>query len=203
MATSACSRRGAIRDPRSAWAASTSTSAMPDASSAITTSLCHPGRLGLGDPAQAVPADPKPPPDDHRPEPLRELELDRRHDLQLVVVDVVLQTWLGEAEGLADHHQQLQRDTPLRGQLLEGRGAEPGEPIERGLVQEGERERASRTAAAIPSSGTPACSASCSRVTLVTSYGRVLTDAKRSGVPVSIIAARCAGDAWRLVPPAA
>jgi hypothetical protein len=32
-----------------------------------------PGRLGLGDPAQAVPVDPKPPLDDHGPEPLGEL----------------------------------------------------------------------------------------------------------------------------------
>jgi hypothetical protein len=55
---------------------------------------------------------------------------------------VVLRTWLGQAEGLADHHQQLQWDPGLCAQLLEGRGAEPGELIVGGHVQEGERERA-------------------------------------------------------------
>jgi hypothetical protein len=62
-------------------------------------------------------------------------------------VDVVLRTGLGEAAGLADHHQQLQRDPSLRAQLLEGRAAEPGELIEGGHIHEGERERA------VPDSG--------------------------------------------------
>jgi hypothetical protein len=62
-------------------------------------------------------------------------------------VDVVLRTGLGEAAGLADHHQQLQRDPRLRAQLLEGRAAEPGELIEGGHVHEGERERS------VPDSG--------------------------------------------------
>jgi hypothetical protein len=97
--------------------------------------------LRLGDPAQAVPADPKPPLDDNRAEPLCELELDHRHDRQLILVDGVLRPWLGEAEGLTDHHQQLQRDTSLCAQLVEGRATEPGEPIERGQIQVGERER--------------------------------------------------------------
>ena len=48
--------------------------------------------------------------------------------------------WFGEAEGLADHHQQLQRDPGLCAQLLEGRAAEPGEPIVCAHIQEGERE---------------------------------------------------------------
>ena len=39
-----------------------------------------PAGLGLGDPAQAVRADTKPPLDDDGPDPVRELELDRRHD---------------------------------------------------------------------------------------------------------------------------
>jgi hypothetical protein len=100
-----------------------------------------PGRLGRGDPAQTVPADPKPPLDANGAEPLCQLELDRRHDLQLVLVDGVLRTWLGEADGLADHQQQLQGDLRPCAQLLEGRAAEPGELVEGGHVQEGERER--------------------------------------------------------------
>jgi hypothetical protein len=60
---------------------------------------------------------------------------------------VVLWPWRREADGLADHHQQLQRDPGLRAQLLEGRAAEPGEPIERGHIHERERQRA------VPDSG--------------------------------------------------
>ena len=37
----ACSVKGPIRDPRSAWASSISVSAVPDSSSGITTSLRH------------------------------------------------------------------------------------------------------------------------------------------------------------------
>src|SRR5918996_1316221 len=44
-----------------------------------------PVRLGLGDPAQAVPAEPEPPLDDHRTESVRELELEHRHDRQLIL----------------------------------------------------------------------------------------------------------------------
>jgi hypothetical protein len=90
---------------------------------------------------------PKPPLDDHGMEPLCELELDHRNDRQLVLVDLVLRPWRREAEGLSDHHQQLQGDARPAAQLLEGCAAEPGESIERGHVQVGERERA------IPDSG--------------------------------------------------
>jgi hypothetical protein len=56
-------------------------------------------------------------------------------------VDVVLRPWLGEAAGLADHHQQLQRDPSLRAELLEGGAAEPGDLLEGGHLHERERER--------------------------------------------------------------
>ena len=114
---------------------------MPDASSGVIDLAVPPGRLGLGDPAQTVPADPKPPLDDNRVEPLCQLEFDHWHDRQFVLADGVLRAWLGKAEGLADHHQELQRDAGLCAQLVEGRAAEPGEPIERGRIQVGERQR--------------------------------------------------------------
>jgi hypothetical protein len=74
-------------------------------------------------------------------EPLCQLELDHWHDRQLVLADGVLRMWLREADGLPDHQQQLQRDTSLCAQLLEGGATERGEPIERGRIQVGERQR--------------------------------------------------------------
>ena len=124
-----------------AWACSISPSVMPDASSGLMTSLCH----------QAVSVSLirrrlSPQTRSHRsmtigPKPICQLQLDHWHDRQLVVVDGVLRPWLGEAEGLADHHQELQGDAGAGAQLGEGRAAEPGEPVERGRIQVGERER--------------------------------------------------------------
>jgi hypothetical protein len=56
-----------------------------------------PVRLGLDDPAQVVTTRPEPPLDHAGPEPGRELELDHRHDRQLVLADLVLRPWFREA----------------------------------------------------------------------------------------------------------
>jgi len=47
-----------------------------------------------------------PPLDDHGPEPGRELELDHRHDRQLVLANLILRAWLSEPDGLPDHLQE-------------------------------------------------------------------------------------------------
>jgi hypothetical protein len=100
------------------------------------------GRLGLGDPAETVRAGPEPPLDDDRAESVRELELDGRHDdRQLVLADVVLRPRLSEPDRLTDHPQEVHGDAPLLAQLVKGRVGEPREPIVRGHVHEGERER--------------------------------------------------------------
>src|SRR5918999_1287954 len=95
-------------------------------------------RLRVGDPAQTIRADTEPSLDNSGPEPLRELKLDRRHDRQLVLADVVLRPWLCEADRLADHLQEVHGDARPGAQLVEGHVAEPGEPIECGHIQEGE-----------------------------------------------------------------
>jgi hypothetical protein len=100
-----------------------------------------PIRFRLRDPAQAVFTDPEPPLDDDGPEPLRELELDQRHDGQLVLANLILWAGLGEPDGLPDHLQEVQGDTRPCAQLLEGRCAEQGEPIEHSHIQEGKRQR--------------------------------------------------------------
>ena len=147
--------KGAIRDPRSAWASSISPSAVPDASSGITISLRHQA-VSVSAIRRELSRRPKPPLDDNGPEPLRELQLDQRHDRQLVVVDVVLRPWLREADGLADHHQQLRGYRSLRSSFWK---VVPLSPAKRSnaVTSMKENESApSRTAAAIPSSGTPA-----------------------------------------------
>ena len=99
-----------------------------------------PVRLRLDDPAQAVGGDPEPPFDDDGAEPHRELELDRGHDRQLLLADVILGPRLGEADGLADHPQKVEGDPRSVAQLLERSPADPGEPIVGARVQVGERE---------------------------------------------------------------
>jgi hypothetical protein len=86
------------------------------------------------------PAGAEPPLDDHGPEPGRELELDHRHDRQLVLANLILWAGVGEPDGLSEHLQEVQRDTRPCAQLLEGRATEPGEPIEGAGIQEGERQ---------------------------------------------------------------
>jgi hypothetical protein len=99
-----------------------------------------PVRLDLSDLAQAVPAGTEPPLDHHGVEAGQVLELDHRYDRELVLPDVVARLWLREPNGLPDHLQQLQRNARPFAQLAEGRAADPGEPIERAGIQEGERE---------------------------------------------------------------
>jgi hypothetical protein len=80
-------------------------------------------------------------------EPVRELELHHSNDRQLMLVNQILRPGCREAGGLSDHRQQLEGNACTAAQLPEGCAAEPGESIERGHVQVGERERA------IPDSG--------------------------------------------------
>jgi hypothetical protein len=91
-------------------------------------------RLRVGDPAEAVRVDPEQLRDNRRADSLRELELDRRHHRQFVLADVVLRLRLGEADGLADGSQQFHGDAGSFAQLLEGRGGDIPEPIERARV---------------------------------------------------------------------
>jgi hypothetical protein len=97
--------------------------------------------LGLGDPAQAVCADPKPALDHEGPNPVRELELDRRHDRQLVLADPVLRSRLREADRLANHLQQVHVDPGALAELAERRVADLGESIERARIEVGEGKR--------------------------------------------------------------
>jgi hypothetical protein len=78
--------------------------------------------------------------DDHGAEPLGELELDRRHHRQLVLADMVVRRRLREADGLADHLQEVKGNARPFAQLSECRAAELGEPTESCPIQEGERE---------------------------------------------------------------
>jgi hypothetical protein len=99
-----------------------------------------PIRLGLDDPAEALPVGAEQSLDHLRLDPGGELQLDRGHGRQLVFADVILGLWFGEAVSLPDDKEEVQGHARPFAQLTERRPAHPREPIEGGRVQVGERE---------------------------------------------------------------
>jgi hypothetical protein len=141
MAKRTCSIGGTMTEPRSACVSSICTSVIPPSEQRLFDVRPPQVRLRRGDPAQTVRAHPKPPFDHDGPDPLGELELDRRHDRPFVLADGVLRPRLGEAEGFADHLQQFQRNAGLLAELAQRRGTHPREAIEGGRIEVRERKR--------------------------------------------------------------
>lgn len=103
--------------------------------------LCVPPiGLGLRDPAKRVAVDTERSPDHIGVESLRELELDDRDDLQLILPDLVIWTGLGETDRLAEKQQEVKGDVLLAAHIPERHRGQTGEPIEHRLVEEIERE---------------------------------------------------------------
>ena len=106
--------------------------------------LDHLGRpprsLLFGDPPRALSLDTEETLDGRRPESLRELELDERHDLHLVLAKSVIGRGLRHADRLADDHQQLEWDPGPVADLPERFSREGCEALVAGRVEELERQ---------------------------------------------------------------
>jgi hypothetical protein len=57
------------------------------------------------------------------------LDLDERHDRHLVLSEPIVRRWLGRADRLSDHAQQLDRDPRAIADLAERLGRERREPL--------------------------------------------------------------------------
>ena len=101
-----------------------------------------PCRFLLGDPADAVALDAEQPLDSRRAEALGELHLDERHDRDLVLAQPIVGRGRRHADRLPDDRQQLVRDAGPLADLPERLVGQGGEPLVRGRVEEGQRERA-------------------------------------------------------------
>src|SRR5439155_18803952 len=88
-----------------------------------------PGALLFGHPTGAVAVDAEQPLDRGRPEPLRDLELDERHDRHLVLAEAVIRWRRRHADRFADGREQLERDPGPVADLPERFGGESSEPL--------------------------------------------------------------------------
>ena len=101
-----------------------------------------PGAFLLGHPPDAVALDAEQPLDARRTEALGDLQLDERHDRDLVLSQPIVGRGGCHADRLPDDHQQLERDAGPLADLPECLVGQGGEPFVGGGVEEGERERA-------------------------------------------------------------
>ena len=140
MARRVCSASGEIRSESSACP--TSSGRLPSAKAGPSHLGLPPGGFLLGDPADAVALDAEQSLDRRRAEPLGELHLDERHDRDLVLAQPIVGRWWRHADRLPDDRQQLERDAGPLADLPERLVGQGGEPLVRGRVEEGQRERA-------------------------------------------------------------
>jgi hypothetical protein len=101
-----------------------------------------PGRLGLGNSAQAVAVHAQPPLDHGGPKPSTKLPLDQLSQASLVLAHMVLGIGLGEADRFPNDHGQLEWDAGFRAQPAEGRRGASCKPIKDRKVEKVEREHA-------------------------------------------------------------
>jgi hypothetical protein len=101
-----------------------------------------PVRLDLGDPAEGVAVDAEQAVEDGRGNPPRDELLDQRDDAELVLAHPVVRLRQGEADRLAEHPEELHRDTGLRGDVSERACAERGDQVVQRCVEPPERELA-------------------------------------------------------------
>ena len=133
---------GVIRDPKSAWASQHLARRHPPSRRGMLDLGAPPVGLRLGDPAQAVRADPKPPLDDDGPEP-RSRAGARSPARPTARPRGRGPPARGSAKPMASRttFSRSMGIPVLLAQLAERRAADLGEPIERARIQEGERER--------------------------------------------------------------